>query len=82
MPRYKEIQEQNKIVDMYQSVKGYKAISNALGLQRTTVRAIILKWRKLGTVVNLSQGWPAHQNYSKSATTTHPGGHKRPQNNI
>ncbi len=52
---YKEIQEQmrNKIVDMYQSGKGYKAISKALGLQRTTVRTIIHKWRKLGTVVNL-----------------------------
>ncbi len=52
MPQSKEIQEQmrNKIVDMYQSGKGYKAISKALGLQRTTVRAIIHKWRKLGTV--------------------------------
>ncbi len=50
----KEIQEQmrNKIVDVYQSGKGYKAISKALGLQ-ITVRAIIHKWRKLGTVVNL-----------------------------
>ncbi len=37
---------------MYQSGKGYKAISKALGLQRT-VRAIIHKWRKLRTVVNL-----------------------------
>ena len=55
MPLSKEIQEQmrNKIVDMYQSGKGYKAISKALGLQRTMVRAIIHKWRKLGTVVNL-----------------------------
>ncbi len=24
-----------------------------------------------------SQEWPAYQNYSKTATTTHPGGHKR-----
>ncbi len=55
MPRSKESQEQmrNKIVDMYQSGKGYKGISKALGLQWTTVRAIIHKWRKLGTVVNL-----------------------------
>uniref|UniRef100_A0A9J7Z8I4 Sleeping Beauty transposase HTH domain-containing protein n=1 Tax=Cyprinus carpio carpio TaxID=630221 RepID=A0A9J7Z8I4_CYPCA len=43
----------NKVVDMYQSGKGYTAISKALGLQRTTVRAIIHKWRKLGTVENL-----------------------------
>ncbi len=46
-------QMRNKIVDMYQSGKVSKAISKALGLQRTTVRAIIHKWRKLGTVVNL-----------------------------
>ena len=43
----------NKVIDIYQSGKGYKAISKALGLQPTTVRAIIYKWRKLGTVVNL-----------------------------
>ncbi len=55
MPLSKEIQEQmrNKIVYMYQSGKDYKAISKALGLQRTTVRAIIHKWRKLVTVLNL-----------------------------
>ncbi len=55
MPRSKEIQEQtrNQIVDMNQSGKGYKTITNALGLQRTLVRAIIHKWRKLGPVMNL-----------------------------
>ena len=55
MQRSKEIQEQmrNKVIDIYQSGKGYKAISKALGLQRTTVRAIICKWRTFGTVVNL-----------------------------
>ncbi len=44
-------QMRNKIVDMYQSGKDYKAISKALGLQRTMVRAIIHKWRKLVKVV-------------------------------
>ena len=50
----KEIQEQmrNKVSEIYQSGKGYKDISKALGLQWTTVRAIVHKWRKLGTVVN------------------------------
>ncbi|KAK3539521.1 hypothetical protein QTP70_009501 [Hemibagrus guttatus] len=38
---------------IYQSGKGYKAISKALGLPRTTVRAIIYKWQKHGTVENL-----------------------------
>ena len=55
MSRSKKIQKRmrNKVIDIYQSGKGYKAISKALGLQRTTVRAIIHKWRELGTVVNL-----------------------------
>ncbi|KAK3534524.1 hypothetical protein QTP86_016600 [Hemibagrus guttatus] len=38
---------------IYQSGKGYKAISKALGLPRTAVRAITYKWRKHGTVENL-----------------------------
>ncbi len=55
MLRSKEIREQmrKKVIEIYQSGKGYKAIIKALGLQRTTVRAIIHKWRKHGTVVNL-----------------------------
>ncbi len=76
MPRSKEIQEQmrNKIVDMYQSGKGYKAMSKALGhypqMEKTCNRG------------EPSQEWLAYQNYSKSTMTTHPGGHKRNQNNI
>ncbi len=64
LPRSKEIQEQmrNKIVDIYQSGKAYKAISKALRLQRTTVRAIIHTLRKLGTVVNLL-GWLSQSPY-------------------
>uniref|UniRef100_A0AAR2LJV0 Transposase n=1 Tax=Pygocentrus nattereri TaxID=42514 RepID=A0AAR2LJV0_PYGNA len=55
MPRSKEIREQLRKISItfYQSGKGYKAISKALGIQRTTVRAIIHKWRRHGTVVNL-----------------------------
>ncbi len=41
-----------EVIEIYQSGKGYKAISKALGLQWTTVRAIIHKWQKHGTVVN------------------------------
>ncbi|KAK3522955.1 hypothetical protein QTP86_010315 [Hemibagrus guttatus] len=54
MPRSKEIQKQmrKKVIEIYQSGKGYKAISKALGLPQTTVRAIIYKWRKHGTVEN------------------------------
>ncbi|KAK3569486.1 hypothetical protein QTP86_031421 [Hemibagrus guttatus] len=55
MPRSKEIQKQmrTKVIKIYQSGKGYKAISKALGLPQTTVRAIIYKWQKHGTVENL-----------------------------
>ncbi|KAK3545499.1 hypothetical protein QTP70_007745 [Hemibagrus guttatus] len=42
-----------KVIEIHQSGKGYKANSKALGLPRTTVRAIIYKWRKHGTVENL-----------------------------
>ncbi|KAK3560368.1 hypothetical protein QTP86_006452 [Hemibagrus guttatus] len=38
---------------IYHFGKGYKAIYKALRLPRTTVRAIICKWRKHGTVENL-----------------------------
>ncbi len=80
MLRSKEFQEQmrKKVIEIYQSGKGYKAISKALGLQRTTVRAIIHKWNSSEP----SQKWPADQNYPKSAATTHPRGHKRPHSNI
>lgn len=36
--------------NIYQSEKACKPILEALGLQRTTVRTIIHKWRKIGTV--------------------------------
>ncbi|KAI4896803.1 hypothetical protein NFI96_008132 [Prochilodus magdalenae] len=42
-----------KVIEDYQSGKGYKAISKFLGLQQTTVRAIIHEWRKCGAVVSL-----------------------------
>lgn len=38
--------------DIYQSRTDYKAGWEALGPQRTTARAIIHKWGKLGTAVN------------------------------
>lgn len=52
MPRNSRRNEK-KVIGIYQSGKGDKTISKAVGLQRTTVRAIIHKWRKLETVVNL-----------------------------
>lgn len=36
----------NKVTDIYQSWKGYRAISRALGIQQTT---LIHKWPKRGT---------------------------------
>ncbi|KAK3524912.1 hypothetical protein QTP86_011515 [Hemibagrus guttatus] len=50
-PSSLQLEDTNLLI--YQSGKGYKAISKALGLPRTTVRAIIYKWRKHGTVENL-----------------------------
>ncbi|KAK3544752.1 hypothetical protein QTP86_026725, partial [Hemibagrus guttatus] len=50
-PSSRQLEVTNLLI--YQSGKGYKAISKALGLPRTTVRAIIYKWQKHGTVENL-----------------------------
>ncbi len=47
MPNMKEIPEMTrKMIEIYQSGKGYKVISKALGLKKNTVRAIISKWKK------------------------------------
>lgn len=43
--------KRKKVIEINPSGEGYRVISAPLG--RTTVRAIICKWRKLGTVVNL-----------------------------
>lgn len=44
-----------KIIEIYQSVKDYKAVSKVLELQWTQVRAIIYPWQKHGTVENLTR---------------------------
>ncbi len=77
MLRSKEIQEQmrKKVIEIYQSGKGYKAISKALGLQRTTVRAIIHKWRKHGTVVNLPRITPRCSDDSSKRSQKTPQQH-------
>ncbi|KAM4642315.1 uncharacterized protein O3C94_016680 [Discoglossus pictus] len=62
MPRSKEIPEEirKNVVDLYDSGKGYKAISKALGLHLSTVRTIITKWRTFGIIENLPRsGQPA-----------------------
>lgn len=63
-----------KATDIIQSGKGYKTVSEAFGLQRTAVRRWVDKtWNNGGP----SQKRLIYLNYSKSALTTHPGGHKR-----
>ncbi|XP_053506930.1 LOW QUALITY PROTEIN: cytochrome P450 2C20-like [Ictalurus furcatus] len=70
-----------EVIEIHQSGKGYKATSKALKLQRTTVRAIISKSRKLSTVVNLPRsGQPSK--IPPSTATTHPASHKRAKDNI
>ncbi len=66
---------------MYQSGKGYEAISKALWLLWDG-QSHYPQMEKTWNNGEPSQEWLAYQNYSKSATTTHPGGHKRAQNNI
>ncbi|KAK3508653.1 hypothetical protein QTP70_003098 [Hemibagrus guttatus] len=63
MPRPKEIQKEmrKKVIEIYQSGKGYKAISKALGLPRTTVR----NYPKSAATIN--------QEVTKDPTTTSKG---------
>lgn len=44
-----------KVIEIYQSRKGYKAISKALGLQCTTERAIVSKMEKIWNNCESSQ---------------------------
>ncbi len=54
-----------------------------MGLQRTMHgQSHYPQMEKTWNSGEASQERPAYQNYSKSATMTHPGGHKRTQNNI
>lgn len=48
-----------EIIVIYQPGKGYKAIAKALELQQIKMRAIIFKWRKLGTALNLPRNGQA-----------------------
>lgn len=49
-----------KVIELYQSAKIYQAISNTLGFQQSIqLRAIISKWRKLGTVYLPRNGQPS-----------------------
>ncbi|KAI4877103.1 hypothetical protein NFI96_026455 [Prochilodus magdalenae] len=45
--------EEVKIADLHKAGKGYGAISKQLGEERSTVGAIIRKWKKLNMTVNL-----------------------------
>lgn len=63
LPRSEEIQEQmwNKVINIHQSGKGYRAITKDLGLQRTTISLLtnhVYKWRKHTTIVKLSTSHP------------------------
>ncbi|KAK3509766.1 hypothetical protein QTP70_009105 [Hemibagrus guttatus] len=55
MPRSKEISEdiRRQVVEAHESGKGYKQISKVIGLPKTTIRAILRKWKRFGTVVTL-----------------------------
>ncbi|KAM9313300.1 uncharacterized protein PAF06_011291 [Gastrophryne carolinensis] len=55
MPRSKEISEdlKRRVVEAHKEGNGYKRISKALGLHRSTIRHIVDKWKKFSTVSTL-----------------------------
>lgn len=76
----KEIPElRKKLVKIHQSRKRYKDTHKALRRRRTSVRAIISKFRKLGSKVNLRR---SDQPSQKSSVMSHSGSHTRANENI
>lgn len=71
-------QMRKKVTDIYQSTKGYKTISEALGHQKPTVRAIFTDGESL-KCDETSQEWLASQKilqeHIEDSSTV--GGHKR-----
>ena len=53
----KELSKQvrDKVVEKYRSGLGYKKISETLNIPRSTIKAIIKKWKEYGTT-NLPRG--------------------------
>uniref|UniRef100_A0A803JWW4 Transposase Tc1-like domain-containing protein n=1 Tax=Xenopus tropicalis TaxID=8364 RepID=A0A803JWW4_XENTR len=52
-------QVRDKVIEKFKAGLGYKKISKALNIPRSTVQAIIQKWKEYGTTVNLPrQGRP------------------------
>uniref|UniRef100_A0AAZ1XAG2 Sleeping Beauty transposase HTH domain-containing protein n=1 Tax=Oreochromis aureus TaxID=47969 RepID=A0AAZ1XAG2_OREAU len=52
-------QVRDKVIEKFKVGLGYKKISQALNIPRSTVQAIIQKWKEYGTTVNLPrQGRP------------------------
>ncbi|KAG2458981.1 TC1A transposase, partial [Polypterus senegalus] len=52
-------QVRDKVIEKFKAGLGYKKISKALNIPRSTVQAIIQKWKEYGTTVNLPrQGHP------------------------
>uniref|UniRef100_A0A669E9Q2 Tc1-like transposase DDE domain-containing protein n=1 Tax=Oreochromis niloticus TaxID=8128 RepID=A0A669E9Q2_ORENI len=52
-------QVRDKVIEKFKAGLGYKKISQALNIPRSTVQAIIQKWKEYGTTVNLPrQGRP------------------------
>ena len=46
-------QVRDKVVEKFKAGLGYKKISQALNISRSTVQSIIQKWKKYGTTANL-----------------------------
>src|SRR4029434_8390250 len=55
MGKTKELDVRDKIVDLHKAGMGYKTIGKHLGEKRTTIGAIIRKWKQHQTTVNRSR---------------------------
>ena len=65
--------QRDLIVERYQSGRRYKIFSTALQIPWSTVKTVIMKWRKYGTTVT-TKNWMSLQNWWKDKTKTGQGG--------
>ncbi|KAJ8356552.1 hypothetical protein SKAU_G00193460 [Synaphobranchus kaupii] len=85
MGKTKELSKdiRDKMVDLHKAGMGYRTIGKQLGEKATTVGAIIRKWKKFKTTVNLPRSGPPCKISPRGASIIirkgGPGSHQREQ---
>ena len=82
MAKTKELSKdtRNKIVDLHQAGKTESAIGKQLGLKKSTVGAIIRKWKTYKTTDNLPRSGAPRKIFTPWGQNDHKNGEQKSQN--